>query len=169
MTLAVGDKAPDFTLYSAENERITLSELTTRKRRAAVVFFYPKDDTPGCTAEACGFRDLYEEFARAGAEVIGISSDGAESHRRFIGKHKLPMKLLSDPEGRVRRLYDVRSTLGLFPGRVTFVVDADMIVRHAFSSQLRVVRHVDRALAIVRKLAEDAEGRGSAQARVGPA
>jgi peroxiredoxin Q/BCP len=156
MTLAPGDKAPDFTLYTAESERITLSELTQRKKRTAVVFFYPKDDTPGCTAEACGFRDLYEEFARAGAEVLGISSDSAESHLRFIGKHKLPMKLLSDPDGRVRRLYDVRPTLGIFPGRSTFVIDRAGVVRHVFSSQLRIVSHVERALAIVRQL--DREG-----------
>jgi len=107
MTVAVGDKAPDFVLSSSDAERITLSDLIGAKARTVVVFFYPKDDTPGCTAEACGFRDLYEEFVRAGAEVVGISSDSEDSHRRFIGKHKLPMKLLCDPEGRVRRLYEV--------------------------------------------------------------
>ncbi len=152
MTLVAGDKAPDFTLPSAEGDRVTLSDLTKTKRRTVVVFFYPKDDSPGCTTEACGFRDLYEEFARAGAEVLGISADSAASHQRFAGKHKLPMKLLTDADGAVRRAYGVRATLGLFPGRATFVVDRDGVVRHTFASQLRVVSHVQQALAVVRQL-----------------
>jgi thioredoxin-dependent peroxiredoxin len=152
MTLAVGDRAPDFTLSSSTGGTVTLSELTKLKGRTVVVFFYPKDDTPGCTAEACGFRDLYEEFARAGAEVVGISSDSAVSHQRFAGKHKLPMKLLTDPDARVRQAYGVRPTLGLFPGRATFVIDRDGNVRHVFVSQLRVASHVQQALAVVRRL-----------------
>ncbi|MGA7118785.1 MAG: peroxiredoxin [Polyangiaceae bacterium] len=152
MTLAAGDKAPDFTLPSADGGRVSLSDLTKAKRRTVVVFFYPKDDTPGCTAEACGFRDLYEEFARAGAEVVGISTDSTESHQQFAGKHRLPMKLLTDADGAVRRAYGVRATLGLFPGRATFVVDRDGVIRHSFASQLRVVSHVQKALAVVRQL-----------------
>jgi peroxiredoxin Q/BCP len=152
LTLTVGDKAPDFTLPCSSGGTITLSELTKGKGRTVVVFFYPKDDTPGCTAEACGFRDLYEEFAGAGAEVVGISADSAASHQRFAGKHKLPMKLLSDADGRVRQAWGVRSTLGIFPGRATFVVDRDGVVRHEFTSQLRVVSHVQQALAVVRRL-----------------
>jgi len=152
MSIDVGEKAPDFTLYSAHDERVTLSDLTRGRGRNVVVFFYPKDDTPGCRAEVCGFRDLFEEFAQAGAEVVGISSDSIESHQRFIGKHKLPMKLLSDPGGHVRQLYGVRPTLGIFPGRTTFVVDRERTVRHVFSSQFRVVSHVERALAVVRQL-----------------
>jgi thioredoxin-dependent peroxiredoxin len=152
MTLAAGDKAPDFTLPSADGGRVSLSDLTKTKRRTVVVFFYPKDDTPGCTAEACGFRDLYEEFARAGAEVVGISTDSAASHQQFAGKHRLPMKLLTDADGAVRRAYGVRATLGLFPGRATFVVDRDGVIRHSFASQLRVVSHVQQALAVVRQL-----------------
>jgi peroxiredoxin Q/BCP len=152
MTLAVGDKAPDFTLASASGETFTLSHLTKGKRRTVVLFFYPKDDTLGCTAEACGFRDLYEEFTGAGAEVVGISSDSEASHRRFAGKHKLRMTLLTDADGTVRRLYGVRPTLGIFPGRATFVIDRDGIVRHVFVSQLRVVTHVGQALAVVRSI-----------------
>jgi thioredoxin-dependent peroxiredoxin len=151
VTLAVGDKAPDFTLPCSSGGTVTLSDLT-RKGRTVVVFFYPKDDTPGCTAEACGFRDLYEEFAGAGAEVLGISADSAVSHQRFVGKHKLPMKLLTDADGGVRQAWGVRSTLGIFPGRATFVVDRDGVVRHAFASQLRVVSHVQQALVVVRRL-----------------
>jgi peroxiredoxin Q/BCP len=152
MTLAVGDKAPDFRLPSADGEVVTLSNLTKARGRTVVVFFYPKDDTPGCTAEACGFRDLYEEFARAGAEVVGISSDSAASHQSFAGKHRLPMKLLTDADGKVRQAYGVRATLGLFPGRATFVVDREGVIRHSFASQLRVVSHVQRALAVVQQL-----------------
>jgi len=152
MTLAVGDKAPDFTIASASGETFTLSHLTKGKRRTVVLFFYPKDDTPGCTAEACGFRDLYEEFTGAGAEVVGISSDSEASHQRFAGKHKLRMTLLTDANGMVRRLYDVRPTLGIFPGRATFVIDRDGIVRHVFVSQLRAVTHVGQALAVVRSI-----------------
>ncbi len=152
MTLAVGDKAPDFRLPCSTGEIVTLSDLTKSKGRTVVVFFYPKDDTPGCTAEACGFRDLYEEFARVGAEVVGISADSADSHQRFAGKHKLPMKLLTDADGAVQRAYGVRPTLGIFPGRATFVVDRGGVVRHSFASQLRVVSHVQQALEVVRRL-----------------
>ena len=155
MTLHVGDKAPDFSLVSSSGDMVTLSHLTKGQGRTVVVFFYPKDDTPGCIAEACGFRDLYEEFTRAGAEVLGISADSATSHRRFSGKHQLPMKLLTDADGSVRRAYDVRPTLGVFPGRVTFVIDRGGVVRHQFASQLRVVSHVQQALAVVRTLARD--------------
>jgi peroxiredoxin Q/BCP len=152
MTLAVGDTAPDFTLPSTNGGTVTLSELTKSKGRTAVVFFYPKDDTPGCTVEACGFRDEYFTFIEAGAEVIGISSDSVRSHDRFAQKHNLPMKLLSDQDGKVRQLYGVRSVLGILPGRATFVVDRTGIVRHVFVSQLRFATHVRQALAVVRQL-----------------
>jgi len=152
MTLAAGEKAPDFTLPCSSGGTVTLSDLTNSKGRTVVVFFYPKDDTPGCTVEACGFRDDYHAFAEAGAEVVGISSDSVASHERFVGKHKLPMQLLSDEGGKVRELYGVRSTLGILPGRATFVVDRHGIVRHTFVSQLRVVSHVRQALAVVRQL-----------------
>jgi thioredoxin-dependent peroxiredoxin len=152
MTLAVGQKAPDFTLPSSRGGAVTLSDLTNSGGRTVVVFFYPKDDTPGCTVEACGFRDDYVAFAEAGAEVVGISSDSIASHERFVEKHKLPMLLLSDEGGRVRELYGVRSTLGILPGRATFVVDRHGIVRHTFVSQLRVVSHVRQALDVVRQL-----------------
>lgn len=114
MTRAVGEKAPDFTLPTTSGQPFTLSE--TLGRRTVVLFFYPKDNTPGCTVEACTFRDHYEAFAEAGAEVIGVSSDSEASHADFASKHKLPMTLLTDAGGKVRALYDVRSTLGLLPG-----------------------------------------------------
>src|SRR5579863_913316 len=105
MTLSIGDKAPDFTLPSSSGEPLKLSDLWTK--RTVVLYFYPKDDTPGCTVEACSFRDRYDAFAEAGAEVVGISSDSAASHDRFASKHKLPMKLAADEQGTVRALYNV--------------------------------------------------------------
>jgi thioredoxin-dependent peroxiredoxin len=150
MTLAVGDKAPDFTLPSSTGEPVTLSKLYAD--RSVVVFFYPKDDTPGCTVEACSFRDRYEDFVQAGAAVVGISSDSEDSHERFASKHQLPMTLLSDPDGKVRSLFKVKATLGLFPGRATFVIDRRGVVRHVFVSQLRAGAHVGEALSVVRQL-----------------
>lgn len=152
-TLAVGDHAPDFTLPGSGGKPVRLSELTATK--AVVVFFYPKDDTPGCTVEACTFRDRYDAFAAAGAEVVGISSDSLESHDRFAGKHKLPMTLLSDVDGKVRKLFGVKSTLGLMPGRATFVIDRKGVVRHVFVSQLRAGKHVDEALSVIEQLARE--------------
>jgi peroxiredoxin Q/BCP len=150
MTLKIGDRAPDFTLPSSGGGKVTLSELWAKK--TVVVFFYPKDDTPGCTVEACSFRDEYDTFAQAGAEVVGISSDSVASHDRFASKHKLPMTLLSDADGRVRGLFGVKATLGLFPGRATFVIDRTGIVRHVFVSQLRAGAHVGEALSVVKEL-----------------
>jgi peroxiredoxin Q/BCP len=150
MTLAVGDRAPNFTLPSSSGDKVTLSDMLGK--RTVVLFFYPKDDTPGCTAEACGFRDRYDSFVQAGADVVGVSSDSLESHDRFASKHKLPMKLLSDVEGKVRSEFGVKATLGLFPGRATFVIDRDGVIQHVFVSQLRVNRHVEQALDVVRRL-----------------
>jgi thioredoxin-dependent peroxiredoxin len=141
----VGDVAPDFTLPSQTGEEVSLSDFLGKKR-AIVLFFYPKDDTPGCTKEACSFRDGYEQFEKLKAEVIGISSDSVSSHQRFAQRHGLPFVLLSDEGGEVRKLYGVPNTLGLFPGRVTYVIDEEGVVRHVFSSQLGVTKHVEEAL-----------------------
>lgn len=146
----VGDKAPDFTLPSASGKPVTLSDLY--RERNVVLYFYPKDDTVGCTAESCAFRDAYEDFVAAGATVVGISSDSTASHARFAARHSLPFILLSDEGGRVRDLYGVRSTLGILPGRVTFVIDRRGVVRYAFSSQLRFTQHVTKALEVVRAI-----------------
>jgi peroxiredoxin Q/BCP len=150
MTLKVGDRAPDFTLPSSSGEPTRLSDLLARG--ALVLFFYPKDDTPGCTAEACSFRDRFDAFVQAGAVVVGVSSDSLESHDRFASKHRLPMTLLSDADGTVRALYDVRSTLGLLPGRATFVIDRTGVIRNVFVSQLRTGTHVETALRMVKQL-----------------
>ena len=144
----VGSVAPDFTLPSQEGERVSLKDFSGRK--PVVLFFYPKDDSPGCTKEVCAFRDNFEEFSKLDAQVIGISSDSVESHRRFAAKHDLSFPLLSDEGGNIRRLYGVPKTFGLFPGRVTYVIDKEGVVRHVFSSQLSVQRHVQEALAALR-------------------
>jgi peroxiredoxin Q/BCP len=125
-------------------EMISLEDFIGKK--PVVLFFYPKDDTPGCTKQACGFRDDFDEFRKLDAEVIGISSDSVESHERFAKKHNLPFTLLSDERGNVRKLYGVPNTFGLVPGRVTYAIDREGVVRHVFSSQLGVERHVEEAL-----------------------
>lgn len=152
---SVGDRAPNFTLPTFGGKQVSLSELTARG--TVVVFFYPKDDTPGCTTEACSFRDRYDAFAAAGAEVVGISSDSLDSHERFANKHRLPMTLLSDADGQVRKLYGVKSTLGLLPGRATFVIDRRGFVRHVFVSQLRAEKHVHEALGVVEQIARESQ------------
>ena len=114
--------------------------------KVVILYFYPKDDTPGCTKEACAFRDEHEEFGKLDAEVVGVSSDSVESHRRFAEKHDLSFTLLSDEGGKVRRMYGVPNTFGIFPGRVTYVIDEAGVVRHVFSSQIGAVKHVEGAL-----------------------
>jgi thioredoxin-dependent peroxiredoxin len=143
--VGVGDLAPGFTLPLQSREEVSLKDFLGKKR-AIVLFFYPKDDTPGCTKEACAFRDGYEQFEKLEAEVIGVSSDSVRSHQRFAQRHGLSFVLLSDEEGEVRKLYGVPNTLGLFPGRVTYVIDDEGVVRHVFSSQLGVTKHVEEAL-----------------------
>lgn len=137
--------APDFELPDQNGKPVRLSQF--RGQRAVVLFFYPKDDTTGCTMEACGFRDSLPQFEAHGAEVIGISSDGSASHASFAAKHGLPFTLLSDAKGRVRKLYGASGLLaGLIPGRVTCVIDREGILRHIFSSQTQFQRHVTEAL-----------------------
>lgn len=148
--VAVGEVAPDFTLNDQRGQAVTLSELV--KQRCVVLYFYPKDDTPGCTAEACSFRDQYEVLREAGAEVVGVSSDDQAAHEAFVARYHLPFVLLSDPGGAVRARYGVKRTLGLIDGRVTFVLDRAGVVRHVFSSQIRPKKHVEEALRIVRGL-----------------
>src|SRR5260221_9923670 len=147
--LKEGDKAPDFTVCDGQGQTVRLKDLRGKK---VVLYFYPKDDTPGCTKEACSFRDSYEAFKDAGAEVIGVSSDSEASHQKFADKFKLPFTLVSDAGGTVRKRYGVPATLGLFPGRVTFVIDRDGIVRHLFKSQLHATKHVDEALGVLKRL-----------------
>jgi len=145
-----GDKAPDFTLQSQARENVTLSNFFGKKN--IVLYFYPEDESPGCTKEACSFRDSYELFKDLGAEVIGVNAGSIESHRQFAEHHRLPFILLSDSGNRVRRLYGVPTTLGIIPGRVTYVVDKQGIVRHVFSSQFQSTKHIEEALKVLRQL-----------------
>ena len=132
MAINVGDTAPDFTLPSQSGESVTLSSFQGEK--PVVLYFYPKDDTPGCTTESCTFRDSFEDFQDLGSEVIGISSDSPESHQQFAAKYQLPFTLVSDRNSTVRKAYGVPATLGLLPGRVTYVIDKSGTVRHRFNS-----------------------------------
>jgi peroxiredoxin Q/BCP len=143
----VGEAAPDFELPSQTGQSVRLSQY--RGRQNVVLYFYPKDNTYGCIAESCGFRDMYAVFKDKGAEVIGVSSDGPASHREFAAKYKLPFVLLSDEKNEVRTLYGVPSTMGMIPGRVTYVVDKNGIVQHVFNSQFNPKSHVDQALSIL--------------------
>lgn len=150
MAVRPGDQAPDFTLQDQHGQSVTLSDF---RGKWVVLYFYPKDDTPGCTREACSFRDSHEDFADAGAAVIGVSRDGIESHRAFAEKHRLPFTLVSDASGALRRTYGVPKTFGLLDGRVTYVIDPEGVVRHVFNSQLRTAAHHDEALSAIRKAA----------------
>jgi len=148
-TIQVGDKAPDFTLKSQTGETVSLKDFAGKP---VIVYFYPKDDTPGCTAEACAFRDSYQVFQEAGATVIGISSDSTDAHQKFSSKYQLPFLLLSDQGNRVRKAFGVPATLGLLPGRVTYVIDQAGVVRHVFNSQFNFKGHVEEALRVVKEL-----------------
>ncbi len=148
--VGAGDKAPDFTLPSQSGEQVRLYDRIGE--HVVVLYFYPKDNTSGCTAEACAFRDSHEVFAEAGAEVIGVSSDSVDRHAAFAGKHSLPFTLLSDAGGKVRKQYGVPAALGFIPGRVTYVIDRSGTVRHVFNSMMNIDRHVKDALEVVHQL-----------------
>jgi peroxiredoxin Q/BCP len=143
-SVGVGTKAPEFALASQSGEVVNLSDFLGKK--PVVLYFYPKDDTPGCTMEACAFRDEHDTFTKLDAEVIGVSSDSVQEHKRFAEKHHLDFTLLSDEGGKVRQLYGVPSTFGLLPGRVTYVIDKEGMIRHIFSSQIKTSKHVEEAL-----------------------
>jgi peroxiredoxin Q/BCP len=153
LTVKVGDKAPDFTLPSQMGDNVTLSEYLGKKN--IVLYFYPKDETPGCTTEACSFRDSYEDLASLGAEVLGVSGQSVASHKSFATHYGLPFILLSDKDNRVRKLYDVPSTMGLIPGRVTYIIDKKGVVRHIFNSQTQTRQHVEEAKATLKELEKE--------------
>lgn len=148
----VGDMAPDFTLTSQSGAPVSLRDLLVEKD--IVLYFYPRDNTAVCTAEACAFRDSYELFKDAGAEVIGISSDSVESHQQFAAAHQLPFLLLSDTDGLIRKRYGVPTAFGL-PGRVTYVIDGRGVVRHICFSQFTSQKHVDEALATLHLMRQE--------------
>lgn len=146
----VGDRAPSFSIPNQDGSLINLDDLLGKK--PIILFFYPKDDTPGCIAESCAFRDSYTVFQGMGAEVIGISADTSASHRQFATRYQLPFTLLSDVGDQVRDLYGVPSTLLIIPGRVTYVIDLQGIVRHVFDSQLDFNAHVRESLSVLKRI-----------------
>jgi len=149
----VGDTAPDFTLPSQMGDNVKLSEYFGKKN--VVLYFYPKDETPGCIKEACTFRDNYEELAALGAEVLGISGQSVQSHIAFASHYGLPFILLADVDNKVRELYGVPSTMGFLPGRVTYIIDKQGVVRHVFVSQTQAQRHVEEAKKTLKMLEEE--------------
>jgi len=149
MAVAVGERAPLVALLDQQGVERRSDQL---EGRWLVLFFYPKDDTPGCTAEACAFRDGYGDFQALGAEVWGVSGDDAASHQRFAARHQLAYPLLVDQGNALRRAFGVPSVLGLLPGRVTYLIDPEGVVRHSFNNLLDGAAHRREALASLRQL-----------------
>lgn len=149
MPLRVGDKVPDF--KSIDSNGVAFDSSNYIGQQPLVIYFYPKDDTPGCTTQACSFRDNYQDFKDLGAEVIGISSDSVRSHIKFKSKFDLPFILLSDNDKMLRKLFGVaRDYLGLIEGRTTYVVDKKGIVKLVFDST-SANKHIEKALEILKK------------------
>ena len=149
MALGVGDRIPSFELTDQNGDRHSSASLGGQ---SLVLFFYPKDDTPGCTMEACAFRDSYHELQQLGAEVWGISGDDAGSHRRFAERHRLPYPLLVDAGNRVREAFGVAKAMFVLPGRVTYVIDGAGVVRLVYNSMLDATAHVSQAKTALRQL-----------------
>ena len=144
MAIKTGDRAPDFSLLDQNGSSISLKDF--QGKQSVVLYFYPKDDTPGCTMESCAFRDQYDVFTSIGAQVIGVSGDSPDSHKRFAHKYNLPFILLSDQGDKVRKQYGATTAFGFIPGRITYVIDTDGIVQYVFDSMLNFKGHVEEAL-----------------------
>lgn len=142
--MKLGDSLPEFSLNSQEGHLISSTDL--KGRNPLVIYFYPKNFTPGCNREACGFRDSFEEFSEKGAQVIGISADSVASHQKFASHYKLPFTLLSDSKNEVRKLFGVKSNLlGILPGRETFVFNKEGNLTFKFKS-MGADAHIEEAL-----------------------
>lgn len=148
-TIKVGDMIPAFLLKDQNGKPVTINGSIGKPM---VIYFYPKDDTPGCIREACKFRDDFESFLDLGVLVFGISRDSVESHKKFIEKYKLPFTLLADTKNEVRKLFGVPKSLLFLPGRVTYVIDNKGIVQYIFNSQFGVEKHIENALQRLREL-----------------
>lgn len=138
-----GDKLPYFTLADQNNKSFSTKDYIGKQ--SMVIYFYPKDDTPGCTKEACKFRDEFEDFKNLNALVIGISSDSVESHKKFEEKYNLPFILLADVNNEIRKLFGVPKSLLFMPGRVTYIVNKEGVVTYVFNSQFGAEKHIDIA------------------------
>jgi thioredoxin-dependent peroxiredoxin len=154
--LGVNHSAPNVALNLHTGETVPLADLY--RDAVVVLFFYPKDNTAICTREACAFRDSYEKFIEAGATVVGVSSDSAERHERFADKHRLPFLLATDQGGSLRRAFGVPKTLGFLPGRTTYVIDRQGVIRHIYSAQFAADAHVQAALKAIDSLSPSAAG-----------
>jgi Peroxiredoxin len=139
--LKIGTKAPEFESIADNGEKIKLSQF---KGKYVVLYFYPKDDSPGCTVEACSFRDNWDELKKYDAVVIGVSSNSIDSHKKFKEKYSLPFILVSDPDKKIRELYDAKGLI--LPSRITYVIDKEGIIRFAYNSQVRASEHVKKVL-----------------------
>lgn len=149
--LVIGSTVPQFELKDQHNQLFQLSSVLGKKN--LVIYFYPKDDSPGCTKEACAFRDQFEVFKDADALIIGISAQSVDSHLKFAEKHNLNYTLLSDTGSKVRKLFGVPSNLfGLIPGRVTYLINKEGKIIYLFNSQMQAEKHVDEALRILQKI-----------------
>lgn len=150
MALQIGDKIPNFSAKDTNNNDFDSTTIVGQK--PVVIYFYPKDNTPGCTAQACSFRDQYEDFKDLGAEVIGISGDTVASHEKFAKRYKLPFLLLSDNSAKLRKLFGVKTNLlGLIPGRVTYIADASGTIKLIFDSMM-ATKHIPKALDFLKNL-----------------
>lgn len=148
--LRIGDPVPNFRLKDENGTEVDVADYIGKG--PMVIYFYPKDDTPGCTVEACSFRDQFHEFTDLGVTVFGISADSPESHLKFKKKYRLPYTLLSDTGKKVQRLFKVKKNfLGLVDGRTTYVIDADGKVAYIFESQLQPKKHISESLKILKK------------------
>lgn len=151
MKVVVGSKVPAFELKDQYGALFSVDSVIGKKN--LVIYFYPMDDSPGCTKEACSFRDQFAVFADADAMIIGISAQSVDSHWAFAKKHRLNYLLLSDTGNKVRNLFGVPSNLfGLIPGRVTYIVDKKGEVVYLFNSQMDAEKHVDEALRILQAM-----------------
>jgi len=146
--LKIGDRIPYFSLKD-QNGNIRASE---QLNKPLVLFFYPKDDTPGCTIEACGFRDKYDLFKILGAEVWGISNGDCQSHLEFANKNKLQYPLLCDLDNILRRQFGVQKTLGFIEGRVTYIINSQGVIIHIFEDLLNGPAHIKEAIRALKEL-----------------
>jgi len=145
----VGDSAPDFEGLTSDGTRLGLKDFVGKK--SVVLYFYPKDDTPGCTKEACSFRDNLDSVKKMGAEVIGVSLDSVESHKKFASKYNLPFPLISDKEKRVAEAYGVLRNTGTSTNRVTFIIDKAGKVAKVFP-QVDVTKHTEEVVEALKAL-----------------
>jgi len=153
MALEIGDKVPDFVAKKDNGEDFISN--TVIGNMPVVIYFYPKNFTPGCTKEACSFRDSYADFKSLGAEVIGVSSDSIDSHKRFKDRYQVPFMFLSDKSRKLRKLFGVKSELlGLLPGRETYVIDKEGVIQLKFNS-MNASKHLDKAIKKMREIIND--------------